>query len=158
MERKCFFENWVENIIAMGFAAFVIIVFAQVIFRYVLNNSLTWAEEFARYVFIWIVFLAGAIAVKRGSHMELDLFVNFLPRLPRFIVHCFSLVVVMAFSAFITYEGWLLAQKTWNTPSPAMQIPMGLVYLCLPIGGVVIIIYSLFAIKNLIISYKQGGC
>lgn len=55
----------------MGYLAIVCTL--QVIFRKVLNNSLTWSEESMRYVFIWMILLATATTVKEGSGAAIDL-------------------------------------------------------------------------------------
>ena len=57
----------------------VTVTLAQVIFRYVIAAPLPWSEELARYCFVWIVFLGGAIGLSRGIHLGVDLFVNMLP-------------------------------------------------------------------------------
>ena len=57
----------------------VIVTLAQVFFRYVIAAPLPWSEELARYCFVCIVFLGGAIGLSRGIHLGVDLFVNTLP-------------------------------------------------------------------------------
>ena len=57
----------------------VCVTLAQVIFRYVIAAPLPWSEELARYCFVWIVFLGGALGLARGIHLGVDLLVNAFP-------------------------------------------------------------------------------
>jgi hypothetical protein len=56
------------------------VVAAQVFFRYVLNHSLFWSEELARYILVWLTFLGASVAYRRGVHPRIDLFVSRLAR------------------------------------------------------------------------------
>ena len=57
----------------------ICVTLAQVVFRYVIAAPLPWSEELARYCFVWIVFLGGAVGLARGIHLGVDLVVNALP-------------------------------------------------------------------------------
>ncbi len=60
-------------------AVMVVVVFLQVIFRFVIRSSLPWSEELARYLMVWIVFLGASIGVKRKSHIGVEAVVALLP-------------------------------------------------------------------------------
>ena len=69
--------EWVEKVIlAVSVFVMVIIMVYQVILRYVFSNPNAWSEELARYLFILNVMLAAAIAVRRNSHMQIDILIN----------------------------------------------------------------------------------
>ena len=71
------FEDWVAFII---FWTLAIIVFLQFFTRYVLNNSLSWTEEIARYLLMWITFIGAAVAMRRGTHIAVEVALLFLPK------------------------------------------------------------------------------
>jgi TRAP-type C4-dicarboxylate transport system permease small subunit len=80
----------------------VVVIFVQVIARYVLKVALPWTEEFARYAFIWLIFLANALAERRKEHFRVSYFVEQAPRRVRYALWVFDEVLIFVF--FI----WLL--------------------------------------------------
>lgn len=75
----------------------VIIVFVQVIFRYILNNSLSWSEELVRYIFIWQVWLGASLGMRINEHIRVDMFVKLLPNVPQKILGILTDLLVLAF-------------------------------------------------------------
>lgn len=113
-----------------GFITFwllAIIVFLQFFTRYVLNDSLAWTEEIARYVLILVAF-TGAVSVSRkGSHIFLEFFYRFIP--PR-AGKWLSIGVECITTVFFGYLAWLgvdLALRT-KTKMASAEIPKSLLY------------------------------
>ena len=119
-------------------AVMTIIIFVQVIARYVFRSSIPWSEEIARYLFIWIVYFAISYGVRVNAHIRVDAFITILPKFMEMPVRVFSNVLFMIFSGLMVYYGikvvsFILASKQ---VSPALGIPMGLVYMAVPVGFV----------------------
>jgi TRAP-type C4-dicarboxylate transport system permease small subunit len=123
--------------------AMVVIIFAQVVARYALSNSLSWSEETGRYIFVWMTFIGSAIAVRNKLHVALDMFVVRLPRSLQKLCLMISYVSMMIFTGVVIYGGYKFVLKGSNQISAALQLPMHYVYLVLPIGGGVIFFYLL---------------
>lgn len=123
--------------------AMVVIIFAQVIARYALHNSLSWSEEIGRYLFVWMTFIGSAIAVRNKLHVSLDMLVTRLPPVLQKLCLVISYVSMMIFTAVLIYGGYLFVLRGSKQISAAMQIPMHYVYLVLPIGGGLIFFYLL---------------
>ena len=66
-------EDWIAFVI---FWSLAFIVFLQFFTRYVLNDSLSWTEEIARYGLMWIVFIGGAMVTRRNTHIAVELLSN----------------------------------------------------------------------------------
>lgn len=127
-------DGLVENIIFVCTAGFVCVSFLQVIFRYVLNNSLSWSEEFSRYLFVVSVFLGSAVGLLHRKHVSVDLVERIFPDK---IKHYYILLLdifVGIFALFLGYVGLQMAMKSMTQLSSAMQIPLGYVYLAIPLG------------------------
>nr|WP_243137328.1 TRAP transporter small permease [Desulfofundulus thermobenzoicus] len=130
------------------------VIFAQVVARYALHNSLTWSEEVGRYAFVWITFFGAALAVKERSHVALDNLVKNLPITLQKIILFTGYMLMIIFSMVMAYAGWQIFELGANQLSAATQIPMKWVYIAIPAGSVLIIVYLL---KNLIEDMGKRG-
>ena len=105
-------EVWV-SVFAM--LLLILVVSIQVFCRYVLQDSLAWTEELARYLIIWSVLFGCSFAMRTDSHLELSILSNFSgPRMKKY-VKCFSCIVCLAFSIIMVYAGM---ESVINTAHP----------------------------------------
>lgn len=140
---KTSYQHIFTAIIVVLFGGFVLITFAQVIFRYVIGYSLYWSEELSRYLFVWVSFLGSVVALERGAHIGMDFIVSKLPRGPRYVIEVFSDVAMAGFLVFLTVQGLKMAMRNMIQKSPALQISMGIVSLAIPVGAALMGIYVL---------------
>lgn len=129
------------------FAALISIT-AQIFFRYVLRNSLSWSEEFARYALIFATMVGSAVAYRRGSHVAMTMLVERLPMAWATLVWRLTHVGVIAFCLLLFTQGWMLAMRNLarQQTSPALQIEIGWVYMAIPIGAVLIMASAIEAL------------
>jgi TRAP-type C4-dicarboxylate transport system permease small subunit len=124
----------------------IVIVAAQVFFRYLLNHSLFWSEELARYILVWLTFLGASVAYRRGVHPSIDLFSYRLgfrgARAMRIAVH----LIAMVFLSVLVIYGAQFAYFVRLQISPALQIPKWTVMLVLPISGLLMLLHAAAAI------------
>ncbi|UCG22338.1 MAG: TRAP transporter small permease [Deltaproteobacteria bacterium] len=120
--------------------AMTVVVVLQVICRYLLGAALTWSEEFARFGLVWITFLGAGIALRRRAHVGVQVIVELFSPGVRKIVQVFTIFTVVGFLLIATFKGMELALFNMKQYSPAMGLPMGLVYLAIPSGCLVLII------------------
>lgn len=131
-----------EEILMMtALSSIVIVMFLQVIMRYVFKASLSWSDEFSRYCFIWLTFLGMSYAIKNRSHIRIDILETFIPVLKKpfeYIGDAFFL----AFAIYMLKPALTSLNLLWNTKqtSPAMEFPMFYVYISLFLGFILIII------------------
>jgi len=111
-----------------------LIVLSQVFFRFVLNNSLTWAEEISRYLMIWICFLGASIACKYGEHIR----VNFIrDRFPSNLQPYISILIdvfILVFLYFCVLKSFTLTKFVIHQKSAAARISMAWAYSSVPAG------------------------
>ena len=107
-----------------------LLIFVQVIMRYIFNNSLSWSEELARYLFIWMVYLAIGYAAKQRKHIKIDAALWLFPQRIRPYICIVGDIVVLLFSAFIIKTSYELFMKIamLGQKSAAMGIPMPVSY------------------------------
>ncbi len=126
---KKIWDGFEENILIYSYLLVIPLLTAQVIFRYVLNNSLTWSEELVRYIFIWQVWLGAALCVKENRHIRIDVFTN---KLSPNVYRVFEIIITMisiAFCVFMIMKGAEVVKmiRGFKQFSPAMHLPMYLV-------------------------------
>ena len=134
-------EAW---ILIVSFAAMTILVFIQVIFRHILQNALSWSEEVARYMFIWISWLGVSTGIKDKEHIQVKIFPNLLLQkgffkselLLRYVIN----IIWMITTVIVAYFGWqiVMGQKMLGVVAPATQFPMWIIYLCIPVCSVIV--------------------
>jgi TRAP-type C4-dicarboxylate transport system permease small subunit len=91
--------------------AIAVIVAAGVFFRYVLNDSLSWSEELAKYAMLWLVFLGAPIALRLGVHPNIELVVNRFPAMITRTILAFIHLAVFCFCAYLALKSHDFA---WN--------------------------------------------
>jgi C4-dicarboxylate transporter DctQ subunit len=122
--------------VLVGFLVFsmVAVVSIEVFFRYVLNSSLSWSEEIARYLMIWMAFLGASLAVRSGAHISIEAFMKMMPLRVRQVVRITILLVLILFLASLVYESWNITQRVWRQEATSISMSMGYVYIAAPIG------------------------
>src|SRR5690606_30539865 len=116
---------------------------AQVAARYVFNAPLTWSEELARYVFIWLSFLGGWLAWARREHLGIDLLAVALSPRPRWLLLRLCEVVLLAFAIAAMVFGRRILEVSLNQPSAVLRLPMAWVYLAFYVGMTLIVVQTI---------------
>ncbi len=129
-----------EAIAACLLVAVILMNLAQVYFRYVLVDPISWTEETMRYSTTWMVMLAAAPAFLRREHMEISLFDNVQSPLIRRCVNLIMQLCVAGFCLLLIWEGFPAAIDNMRQVSPAVRIPMTIPYLAIPVGATLILI------------------
>ena len=120
----------------------VVDVFLGVFSRYVLQATFQWYDEVARLCFVWMVFLGAASAVRRGAHFRLHLLIDrFGPRLRRATDLVVGLLVV-AFGGVLVAGGLAMWPVARRQVSDSLELSMVWFYAALPIGGALMILFS----------------
>lgn len=113
------------------------LVFVQVVLRYVFNYSLIWTEEMARYLIIWFIFIGSSIAVRERAHAKVDVLFSYVPPRIKKMLSISASSMGILFCVLITVSGWQMIKNVtqYTNVTPALEIPMYIPYLAIPIGG-----------------------
>lgn len=139
--------------------ALVICVVWQVFSRYVLNQPSTLTDELARFLMIWVGLLGAAYTVGAQRHLSIDLFAMSLNKRKQTVLSLLINLLILAFAGSVIVIGGLkLIDKTLSTSqvSAAMQIPMGYVYIILPLSGAIMMFYALWFVYQGIQQLKSS--
>ncbi|MFW5886051.1 MAG: TRAP transporter small permease [Halanaerobium sp.] len=150
-----FFSFYKFILISLTILMFVI-VSTNVFSRFVLNSSLGWADELSRFIFIWISFLGAVMAYASDDHVGLNFVIAKIPSARvQNIISIISDILIMSVLAIITYYGYIVSASATNV-SPALYIPMTLVYSIVPVSGLLMMIINLSKIIKHIKLFIKG--
>ncbi|MGI9551034.1 MAG: TRAP transporter small permease [Aurantibacter sp.] len=143
----------IETLLVFIFGLLVIDVVWQVISRYVVGQSSSFTEEFARFALIWLTVLGAAyINGRKEGHLSMDFLLSKLPekkktkrkKVIQVLMALFALIIMIIGGGNLVYITLSLGQI-----SSALQIPLGFVYAIVPISGLMILFFSVYNIKKL---------
>jgi TRAP-type C4-dicarboxylate transport system permease small subunit len=100
-------ERLVEWLMALALAVMVVLVFGNVVLRYAFDSGLAWAEEVARLMFVWLIFLGAILALRHHAHIGVEMLQQRLPRKAR-------LACAVLSHLFMLYALWLFLYGSWN--------------------------------------------
>ena len=126
------FERTLAQILVV---ALTIILFTQIVNRYVFSTSFVWMEEIARISFVWLIYFCVAAAARENSHIRIGLIDMFLPERAIRVVNFIADAIVIAFSFVIVWLGILLMRSTieFDERTPVTEIPMWIIYAVIPV-------------------------
>ena len=116
-------------------AGYLGLVLLQVFFRYVLNESLFWAEEAVRFSMVWSVLLASAVVARERAHIRIDVVENLLPPGRRRVLELGLDLLMIVFMLILGITGVQFAGRSMMQTSPSLGLPMWLVYCAVPVGA-----------------------
>ena len=119
--------HWTDSLVTFVFWVLAFVVFLQFFTRYVLNDSLGWTEEIARFLLIAVTFIGAVIAVRRQSHIAVEVFYRWMPRPLRRILQLVVDIVSTVFYAALTWFTVQLSQRTGQM-MVSIDVPKSLVY------------------------------
>jgi TRAP-type C4-dicarboxylate transport system permease small subunit len=131
-------EDWIAFIL---FWSLAFIVFLQFFTRYVLNDSLAWTEEIARYGLMWVVFIGGAMVTRRNTHIAVELLSNIMkPGILRAVLLAFVDGIKLGFFGLLAYFSVTIIERMHMQRMTVFDLPMSAVY-----GGVAFGCFLMFA-------------
>ena len=144
--------NKVTEYLAVFILAFMtLLVTWQVITRFVLKSPSTITEALAKYLFVWLVLITAAYVLGKREHMAIEFFIGKLKQRTQLICNLITEVVIFAFASIVmTYGGGYIALNAMTQTDAALGIPVGIVYLALPVAGVLAMFYSVCNMTDIV--------
>ncbi|MFJ7738728.1 TRAP transporter small permease [Lysinibacillus sp. NPDC097287] len=146
-----------EKLIAILLMSVILVsIVLGVVFRYFINSPLTWTDELAIYMLIWLTFVGGSMSVKNGKAASLDLVFEKVNVLWQRIFLIVGYTFVTVFSTIVTYMAvkWISNPAVLTQISPGLKISMFLPYLSIPFG---LFCLTIHAVNHLVQSFKFEG-
>lgn len=149
---KDFIDNFEERVITILLPLMVIVVFFSTFLRFTGITTISWGDELARYLMIWLIFLGIGQGAKNNKHFTVDVIVNLFPKSVNKALFVFRTAIIVAFLGIIIYLSSSLISSiaSMGQTSPALQWPMWLIYSAIPVGSILMIIRSIqYTVKYL---------
>ncbi|WP_308533838.1 TRAP transporter small permease [uncultured Peptoniphilus sp.] len=130
-------DDYFEEVLLVFLLAFTtILTFTQVVMRYVFHNSLSWSEELARYIFLYLIWVGAAYAVKKEQHLRIEVILNKISKVNKNKFELFIYLIWLGFSLFLFISSLKMTINIFASGqlSPAMRIPIGYAYVSIPFG------------------------
>ncbi|VEI13440.1 TRAP transporter small permease [Trueperella bialowiezensis] len=119
----------------------------QVFSRLVLHSPVTWSEELAKMLFVWLSFLGSALVYGERGHMAVEFVARKFDDSKERGFAIFTHVVSFIFAVMtLVWGGWNAAMNAWSQNLTALPVNIGSVYLVMPIAGVAIALYAVYHI------------
>ncbi len=148
-----------KRLLQVLFMLMTVITLVQVFNRILFNYPMPWSDEFARYLFVWVVYLASSYAVREKAHIGVTALIDRLSYKTRRITGLFTDAVCFVFSTglFIFTVQIIRMQISMGQASPSMRLPMQYAYAGLAVGGLFMAIRFVIHIYRLIVTPRQTG-
>lgn len=153
---KRFFLRFEENLAALCLGGLLVTLFLQVFTRFITRDPLSWTEEAARYLYVYVVFLGSSAAVTERSHVAIDFFVLKLSRPLRLAIGLLVNVCVLFVLANLFYWGIRATLRQLNIPLVVLDIPYAWVYVIVPVTAVLMTIRTLAVMSDDVRRYRRG--
>jgi TRAP-type transport system small permease protein len=131
-----------EPLIVFCLAAMLVLVFGNVVLRYVFNSGISICEEASRMLFVWMTFVGAVVAVAEGTHLGMDSVIQRLPR--RGVIACaiVSDLMIVGCSVLVAHGAWQQTVVNMGNVAPVSGIPLGFVHASVLVASAAIILIT----------------
>ncbi|WP_274423207.1 TRAP transporter small permease [Chelativorans sp. YIM 93263] len=133
----------VDGLLVSALAIIAVVLCLQVVMRYVFHSALPWPEELSQFLLVGLTFLGSWSALEHGRHIGLNMWPARAPGSFCKTVRRLAFLAAAAFVAYVGVGGLELVESAWSRPSTAMRIPLGMIYLIVPVSCALMVVYFL---------------
>ena len=125
-----------EALLALALAATVVMVFGNVVLRYVFDSGITVSEELSRFLFVWMTFLGAVVVMRRGGHLGFDLVARALPRAGQRACRILSNLLMLGCCGVFLVGAWEQTAINLHNAAPVSGLPLGWAYAAAVVAGI----------------------
>lgn len=159
MSVRKIIDKALEWMLVFLMSILVLDVLWQVISRYIMSSPSSYTDELAGYLLIWVGLLGAAYVAGKREHLAIDLLLQRSSKNRKFKLEITISVIVILFAIVVMVIGgsWLVYTRFFLTvKSAALGLPLGVVYLVLPISGLLIAYFDIDNIINMIKNNREN--
>ncbi|MBQ6323024.1 MAG: TRAP transporter small permease [Lachnospiraceae bacterium] len=139
-------ETSINVLLVIAAVLMIVIGLLQIIFRYVLQHSLSWSEETIRYLHVWVTTIGAAAVFYKGTFTSITIISDILEKKSKLTGKALTVIRYIfpfIFYGVLLYQGFNLSTVYMKKLTAATRIPMGIVYMCIPITGFLGVIFNI---------------
>ena len=135
----------IRGVLAVALVIMVAVTSMEVVRRYIFGLSYVWAEELVKFLLVAVTFLGGAAAYRAGGMAYLDLFTSRLGEKAQKILAIINNIIIMCICLYLTFQSfaYTFSPMVSRMKSTGLKLNMSVVYITIPIGFVLIMIFAL---------------
>lgn len=139
-----------EGLMIASSVIMTIVMFAQVVLRYVFKTGFPWTEELSRFLMIYLVFIGSIVLTHEDSHISVTIFDEMLKGTALKILKCVQYLIAIIYCGLMVRIGFASLPIVKMQKSPNMRITMDYVYIIIPICCAFMLIYTVYKTINLL--------
>ena len=154
-----FFYKAIMYTVSAALAVMIMVAFIEVVRRYLLGKSYIWADDLIRYLIVYVGFVGGAAAYRDNNLASLDLVTRLFPRRARLILELVVNTIVTGAMVFLLYYAVqaVSAPSIKHSIGVGLKIPLWIPYMTLPIGFIIMMLFSVEKYMDLVKRLLKGG-
>ncbi|MDB5857296.1 MAG: Tripartite ATP-independent periplasmic transporter DctQ component [Ramlibacter sp.] len=129
-----------EALIVACMACMLVLVFGNVVMRYIFNSGISISEELSRMLFVWMTFIGAIVAVAEGTHLGMDSVVQRLPPAWALAFALLSDIAIVVCCVLLGQGAWTQTQLNMGNVAPVSGIPLGYVHLAVLVASIGIVL------------------
>jgi TRAP-type C4-dicarboxylate transport system permease small subunit len=140
-------DHLFNGLLAIALSVMCIIVFGNVVLRYLFNSGITWSEEVARYLFVWLVLLSSIMVLKDNGHLGVETVIKMLPKPLKRATYIVSNVIVLYILYLVVDGSWKMTVMNAHSYGPATGMPLSMIYgtgIVMGVGMALIAVFNLY--------------
>jgi len=146
----------VEYIVILLMIAMFLIVVTAVIFRKA-GHSLSWYDEFAGYILVWVTFWGAVVALEKKRHIGFETAIELLPQFLQNTIMSFVYFLLIFLNLVLIRYGWKLTTELSGETAITLPIPVGYINMVIPVTASLMFILCLIQITQLWIKREEGS-
>jgi TRAP-type C4-dicarboxylate transport system permease small subunit len=137
-----------EGIVTFFFFVMVVLILLLVILRYVFSTTIIGGDEATQFLFIYTTAFGAAISLGKNQHIKISVFLERFPLKARRIANIFNCILIILLHGYLFFLSIKWISSVGYFESPVLQIPQGIVQVCIPISCIFIFLYGLRQIAD----------
>ncbi len=145
-----------EVLLVLMFFTMVVVIFIQVVMRYVFNSSLSWSDELGRFIFVWLSWMGVSIGQREGEHIKITMLTDKLPFKTAHFVNILADLIVIVICAVTAYYTVVLVDTISGAKYVSLHISYVWGYAAIPVGCTLMGLRTCKSMYNSIKEIKNG--
>jgi TRAP-type C4-dicarboxylate transport system permease small subunit len=147
----------IEEATLVFFSIMLLLAIAQILFRYVLNISVPWTEEAARWLFVWQIFLGSSLMLKEHGHLKITMVRDLLPYTVQKVVDLIMSLLGLIFIIGIFFGSLQMIGSVQNVTAGSFSLSVKYMYLVVPISMVLmVLVYGRRVFQDVITLFRKN--